>query len=180
MLYLLQFHGFENTIGWRCSHHPPRYTMLRLQPVILAAAWLTAACAHAGDVDPNRLPQGWTPLPDAAALSGAFRQAGSADAALLVQHGAGGDYGLAVMFGADGGRPAAIVANFKDIKANPPQLSLIKPGSYQPRCSPGSGKDGGCQPQEIVNEAIGLCFGEASCEILYFSGGAFRALRMTD
>lgn len=39
---------------------------------------------------------------------------------------------------------------------------------------------GSCAPVKISNEAISLCFGEASCEIIYFDGSAFREFVVTD
>ncbi|NVD70200.1 hypothetical protein HUX88_06470 [Duganella sp. BJB1802] len=82
----------------------------------------------------------------------------------------------AVLPGAAGDGAASIVKTFKDIKANPPHLSLVKPGSYQPVCHGGES----CAPLAIANESIGLCFGEASCEIIYYAEGAYHEIYITD
>ncbi|MYN42382.1 hypothetical protein GTP55_23850 [Duganella sp. FT109W] len=119
------------------------------------------------------LPGGWIPLP-APTLSGAFLHEGNADTAVLTADKDG--YGLVVVPDAASGAEARVVKTFHDIAANPPQLSLIKPGNYQPLCHGG----GTCPPVSIASEAIGLCFGEASCEILYFDGKAFRDIAITD
>lgn len=149
----------------------------------LKRAWLAAAClialsgaaaVQAADSAPRPLPAGWQPLA-LPTLSGNFRKQGDKDTAVLVQNGQDGPYGLAVVPEADGGQ-ASIVKTFRDIKANPPQLSLVKPGSYKPVCHDG----GDCAPLSIANEAIGLCFGEASCQIIYFNGSAFREISVTD
>jgi hypothetical protein len=143
--------------------------------VVLAAALLASAQAHAGDAVSGPLPPGWTPLQGGATLSGAFRQPGSTDVAVLVRHGGGEAYGLAVVSAA-GGKAAGVVKTFSDARANPPSLSLVRPGSYRPVCHDG----GDCPPQAIANEAIGLCFGEASCEIIYFRDGVLHELVTTD
>jgi hypothetical protein len=69
-----------------------------------------------------------------------------------------------------------IVKTFRAIAPNPPQLSLIKPGNYQPACHNG----GDCAPRHIDSEAISVCFGEASCGIIYADGSAFREMAVTD
>ncbi|MYM74709.1 hypothetical protein GTP56_21290 [Duganella sp. FT134W] len=107
-------------------------------------------------------------------LSGAFLHEGSADTAVITENKDG--YSLVVVPDTASGGKARVVKTFHDIAANPPQLSLIKPGSYQPVCH--SGDD--CPKVSIASEAIGLCFGEASCEILYFDGKAFRDIAITD
>lgn len=119
------------------------------------------------------LPSGWTPLP-APTLSGAFLHEGNADTAMLTENRDG--YGLVVVPDDASGGEARVIKTFHAIAANPPQLSIIKPGSYQPVCH----NRGDCPPLNISSEAIGLCFGEASCEILYFDGKAFRDIAMTD
>ena len=72
-------------------------------------------------------------------------------------------------------RPTARPASSRPSRifnANPPRLSLIHPGSYQPVCHSGES----CAPLSIANESIGLCFGEASCEIIYFADGAYHEM----
>lgn len=110
---------------------------------------------------------------------GSFRQQGKRDLAMLTHYGKKGRgeyYGVLVFPEAGSGQPAKVVKTFIDTGPNPPGLSLVKPGSYTPVCHNG----GPCTPVNISNEAISLCFGEASCEIIYFNGGAFRELFVTD
>lgn len=144
----------------------------------LLLALSSAGLAHANDTIVKQLPQGWTPLAADAGLtlSGKFQQQGNTDTAVVVQNGQGGAYGLAVVPGAAAEGGASIVKTFKDIKANPPRLSLVRPGSYQPVCHSGES----CAPLTIANESIGLCFGEASCEIIYYANGAYHELYVTD
>ncbi len=137
--------------------------------------------AYGSEAIVKQLPPGWTPLaasaPDAGlSLSGKFQRQGNVDTALVVQNGQDGAYGLAVVPGAVADGTASIVKTFKDIKANPPHLSLVQPGSYQPACHTGNS----CAPLSIANESIGLCFGEASCEIIYFADGAYHEIYLTD
>ena len=128
-------------------------------------------------LDGRALPQGWTAL-SLPVLPGSFQQQGNRDIALLMYNSHGGqhEYGLVVVPDASGGLPAKVVKTFTDTGPNAPRLSLIKPGNYVPVCHNG----GHCAPVKISNEAIGLCFGEASCEIIYFNGGAYRELVVTD
>lgn len=149
----------------------------------LLLALSSTGYAHGGTAIVGQLPQGWTPLaaataaPDAGlTLSGQFQHQGNADTAVLVQNGQGGAYGLAVVPGTPVDGAASIVKTFKDIKASPPRLSLIHPGSYQPVCHSGES----CAPLSIANESIGLCFGEASCEIIYFAEGRYHEIYVTD
>ncbi|MYN15362.1 hypothetical protein GTP81_01195 [Rugamonas sp. FT107W] len=146
--------------------------------VSLLLALTSAGHALANEAVAKQLPQGWTPLaPDAGlTLSGKFQQQANTDTAIVVQNGQGGAYGLAVVPGAAADGAASIVKTFKDIKANPPRLSLVQPGSYQPVCHSGES----CAPLSIANESIGLCFGEASCEIIYYANGAYHEVYVTD
>jgi hypothetical protein len=148
---------------------------LPLTRACLAVAWLAAVSA-AQAAPATALPPGWQPLAgDGQVLTGQFRAQGDTDTALLVRNGADGSYGLAVAAGASG-QPAAIVKTFARIDANPPKLALVRPGVYKPACAGGES----CAPLNIEREAISLCFGEASCEIVYFSGDAFREVFVTD
>lgn len=159
----------------------------QLQRAGLAAGLLLALSstgyAYGSEANVKQLPPGWAPLaasasaPDAAlSLSGKFQRQANVDTALVVQNGQDGAYGLAVVPGAAADGTASIVKTFKDIKANPPRLSLVQPGSYQPACHTGNS----CAPLSIANESIGLCFGEASCEIIYFADGAYHEIYLTD
>jgi len=157
----------------------------KLKRASIAAGLLLALSstgnAYGGAASIQQLPQGWAPLPASASapdasmtLSGQFQHQGNADTAMLVQN--GGAYGLAVVPGTPADGAASIVKTFKDIHANPPRLSLVHPGSYQPVCHSGES----CAPLSIANESIGLCFGEASCEIIYFADGAYHEIHVTD
>jgi hypothetical protein len=122
------------------------------------------------------LPEGWLPL-SVPTLPGSFLREDTRDIAFLMQK--GGRYGVVVMPDAASGLPASVVKTFGPGEVNPPQLSLIKPGSYRPAChSDGSGGD--CAPLTLATEAIGLCFREASCEIIYYAGNAFHEIAITD
>lgn len=134
--------------------------------------------AAAGAINEHPSPQRWQPtsLP---VLTGSFRQQGKRDLAVLTHNdkkGRGDQYGVVIFPDAGSGQPAKVVKTFIDTGPNPPRLSLVKPGSYTPVCHAGVP----CAPVKISNEAISLCFGEASCEIIYFNGGAFRELVVTD
>lgn len=111
-------------------------------------------------------------------LRGNLLHPGSGDLAMLMHTRQSGMdlYGLVVVPNAASGQPPRVVKNFTDKGPNPPRLSLVKPGTYTPVCHDG----GQCAPVKIANEAISLCFGEASCEIVYFDGSAFRELAVTD
>lgn len=148
---------------------------MRLARFGLSCLVVLAASARA-QTPPGQpaLPEGWQALA-LPTVAGNFRQAGSDDIAMLVKSRDSATYGLAVV-PASGGAQASIVKTFSDIKANPPQLSLVKPGNYQPVCHSG----GNCTPQTIAHEAMSLCFGEASCQIIYFTGGSFRELAVSD
>lgn len=153
----------------------------------LVGAWLAAACLialldashiHAAEKIPQNLPKGWDAL-SMPSLRGSFMHPGSDDVAVMMhsrQAGMDDLYGLVVVPNAASGLPPRVVKNFTDNGTNPPRLSLVKPGTYTPVCHDG----GRCAPVKIANEAISLCFGEASCEIVYFNGSAFRELFVTD
>ena len=83
-----------------------------------------------------------------------------------------------VTFTPGGGGYASILKTFKygDADGNPARLSIIEPGDYLPACHPGNA----CQKVHIANQAVGLCFGEASCRILYYEGKEMRDVVMTD
>lgn len=157
----------QSTLHQRCAR-----MVLRL--LVIAATMPVAVAAE--------LPPGWEPLNAASGdngaltLSGHFQDSAHSGVATLVAKSADGPYGLAVTRDAASGGQASIVKTFSDIKANPPRLSLVKPGKHLPVCHDG----GQCVPLNIANEAIGLCFGEASCTVIYFDGGAFGEIAVTD
>lgn len=160
----------------------------------------TAAAAAAGDtVPPNALPTsqadvdriaayadkhgvqtpaGWMgmPLPS---IRGHIQAADSDDVVQLMYN---DEHQLAgvvmVTFAPGGGGHAGILTTFKyqDSDANPPRVSMIEPGDYLPACHPGSS----CEKVHIAHQAVGLCFGEASCRILYYDGKQLRDVVMTD
>ena len=155
--------------------------MRRLQGGLMACVLALAAHADAGtsttaDAAAARaISEQATSLP----VLGSFRQEGKRDLAMLTHYGKKGrgeHYGVLVFPNAGSGEPGKVVKTFIDTGPNPPHLSLVKPGSYTPVCRTG----GPCTPVNISNEAISLCFGEASCEIIYFNGTAFRELFVTD
>lgn len=154
--------------------------MRQLQGGLMACVLALAAHAGAGtntttDAAAARAISEQTSLP----VLGSFRQQGKRDLAMLTHYGKKGrgeHYGVLVFPNAGSGEPGKVVKTFIAIGPNPPHLSLVKPGSYKPACHTG----GPCAPVKISNEAISLCFEEASCEIIYFDGGAYREIFVTD
>jgi hypothetical protein len=141
----------------------------------LAALLLAAGALHAApaEVEGHPLPPGWVPVATPA-LHGSFRQSGHEDIAVLAQQGA--TYGVLVVPGEGHEDEVSVARTFGSSAANPPQLSLVHPGNYTPACHDGDA----CAPVDIPAEAIGLCHGEASCEIVYFKDHAFHHLTITD
>jgi hypothetical protein len=167
------------------AHKPVIAAIRRAAACLLALAG--AAHVHAGEPVGQDLPKGWTVL-SLPALRGSFLQAHSNDIALLMQNAPSGQddqYGLAMVPDIASGKPATIVKTFIDTGPNAPRLALLPPGSYRPLChdkpdSQESQRSNQCAPVNIATESISLCFGEASCEIIYFNGKAFRELVVTD
>ncbi|NYE61009.1 hypothetical protein FHW58_002161 [Duganella sp. 1224] len=149
--------------------------MRSLCSLSLAALLLAARIVHAGSGAEAgaTLPPGWTPVA-ASALHGNFRHAGHQDITMLARNGAA--YGVLLLPGDASGGNASVVRTFGAGPANPPQLSLVHPGSYRPACHDG----GYCAAVDIATDAIGLCHGEASCEIIYFKDNTFHNLTTTD
>jgi hypothetical protein len=150
----------------------------------LATLLLTATAGHAAQADTPAAPQaapigrplpaGWLPL-IGKDMRGSFIQAGSDDIALLMYK--GDTDGVVIVPDPASGREISVIHTFSDSETNLPQLSLIKPGSYQPVCHDG----GACGPAvNLATEAIGLCHGEASCEIIYFKDNSFHHITVTD
>ncbi|USX25173.1 hypothetical protein NHH73_21550 [Oxalobacteraceae bacterium OTU3CINTB1] len=145
----------------------------RLPGGLLACLLVMATLADAAAAGATDIPAMAPPV------LGSFRQPDQRDLAVLRHNGKknrGEQYDVVVFPEAGSGQPAKVVKTFIDAGPNPPRLSLAKPGSYKPACHAG----GQCAPVKISNEAISLCFGEASCEIIYFNRGAFRELVVTD
>jgi hypothetical protein len=128
------------------------------------------------------LPAGWSILPKEKStkdgnveIEGFFSGSTIKAKAILVENKATNTFGLAVVT-----RPnqiAMIVKTFKDIVANPPSLSVIKPGKYHPTCLPEVKK---CSAITVKNQAIGLTFEEASGQIIYFDKNKFKVVHVTD
>lgn len=121
------------------------------------------------------LPQGWMVL-HLPSIDGHFRAADSNDHALLMHREDQGLSGLVAVTFIPGGGQATMVKTFNDDNVNPPVLSLIEPGDYQPVCHPGQP----CAKVHLAHQAIGLHFGEASSSIIYFDGKQYREVAMTD
>ena len=121
------------------------------------------------------LPPGWMTL-ILPSINGHFRAPDSNDNALLMYREEEGLSGLVVVTFTPGGGQATMVKTFKDDHVNPPVVSLIEPGDYQPVCHPGIP----CETVHIANQAVGLHFGEASAAIIYFDGKQYRDIAMTD
>lgn len=151
-------------------------TLARLAAVVLTALLGALSAGAAEKSASSTKAENSLPLP---VLRGNFLHAGSGDMAMLMrseQVGMADSYIMVVLPNASSGQPPRVVKHFSAKEANPPKLSLVKPGMYTPVCHDG----GPCTPVKIANQAIGLCFGEASCEIVYFDGSEFRELFVTD
>lgn len=123
-------------------------------------------------------PAGWMPmiLPS---IRGHIQSPGTDDAVQLMYNDEQKLAGVVmVTFTPGGGGYASILKTFKylDSDANPPRLSMIAPGDYLPACHRGNA----CDQVHIANQAVGLCFGEASCRILYYEGKEMHDVVMTD
>lgn len=112
------------------------------------------------------------------AISGNFLGNNSSATAILVRTPREMEYGVAILASDDRERSSRIVIKLqaKDIGTNPPALGVVPPGTINPVCHGG----GICKPITIKTDAISLCFGEASCEIIYLDGKSFRAAFVTD
>ncbi|OYO28569.1 hypothetical protein [Janthinobacterium sp. PC23-8] len=142
----------------------------------LAAAATTNAVAAQGQAG-VQTPPGWTmmPLP---AIRGHIQSADTDDNVQLMYNDEQKLAGVVMVTFTPGGGYAGILKTFKynDGDANPPRLSMMAPGDYLPACHPGSP----CEKVHIANQAVALCFGEASCRILYYEGKELRDIVMTD
>jgi hypothetical protein len=128
------------------------------------------------------LPTGWIVLSKekstkdgVVTIEGFFSSRTMKTNAILIENKTESTYGVAATM-----RPnqmAIIVETFKDIAANPPSLSVIKSGKYRPFCPPEVKK---CVPFIVKNQAIGLSFGEASAQIIYFNKNKFIVAHVSD
>lgn len=121
------------------------------------------------------LPPGWMVL-HLPSIDGHFRAADSNDHALLMYREDQRLSGLVAVTFIPGGGQATMVKTFNDDNVNPPVLSLIEPGDYQPVCHSGQP----CAKVHLAHQAIGLHFGEASSAIIYFDGKQYREMALTD
>lgn len=142
----------------------------------------SSTCMANAKVDNAPLPAGWTFLPKEKstkdgilAIDGFFTGSTVKTKAILVENKVDGTYGLAIAMRPN--RTAIIVETFKDIAVNPPSLSLIKSGKYHPFCTPNEKQ---CDAFVVKDQAIGLSFGEASAQIIYFAKSKFKVVHVTD
>lgn len=138
-------------------------------------AALAVPLTDASELAGQKLPAGWTPM-SVPAITGNFLGYHKSATALLVKSAEEKQYGLAVLPSEGEGRRSRIVTKFKDIGANPPELAILAPGVVHPVCHNG----GRCKSIKVETEAISLCFGEASCEVIYFDGKLFHTVFVTD
>lgn len=143
--------------------------------LLMGLALQSVLCQDALAMDQRGLPRGWVQV-DKAAIVGKFRTDNDLDKAVLVANKAKNQFGIAIIPDERSAQRSIIAKTFSDIAANPPELNLIKPGEYKPVCHDG----GECGPKKILRPAIGVCFGEASCEIIYFEKGKMREMFTTD
>lgn len=143
--------------------------------LLTGLALQSLVCQSALAMDQRGLPTGWVQI-DKAAIVGNFRADKDLDKAVLVTNKAKNQFGIAIIPDAQSSQRSIIAKTFRDIAANPPELNLIKPGDYKLVCHDG----GECGSKKILRQAIGVCFGEASCEIIYFEKGRMREIFTTD
>ncbi|MET0268641.1 MAG: hypothetical protein ABW202_23870 [Duganella sp.] len=156
----------------------PIQRLFRRLALLCATCLLTLVSAchiRATQANGVTLPQGWRPYFQPS-VSGAFLRPGAHNVAMLVRNEEQHLSGVLVLTFVDDSGTASVIKTFKEDDTNPPKLSLLQPGNYRPACHQG----GPCQPTHIANEAISLCFGEASCAILYAEGDSFRELAVSD
>lgn len=151
---------------------------IRLTVLVLATAASSAAMASQS-VGMN-LPDGWVAMDKGAAgntqdLKGAFRGGKHPEHAVIVRNKDNGRLGLAISTSGSN-MPAEIVATFDESRVNPPKLSLIRPGTYPSVCHDKQP----CSQVKVTHVSVGMCFGEASCEIVYFDQGKFHEMYVTD
>lgn len=122
-------------------------------------------------------PTGWMAMP-LPSIRGHIQTADTDDVVQLMYHDEQKLAGAVMVTFTPGGGYAGILKtfNYEDSDANPPRLSMIEPGDYLPACHPGNP----CETVHIAQQAVGLCFGEASCRILYYEGKELRDIVMTD
>ena len=155
-----------------CSRSKSYVSFFQLMAFPLAL--VAAIHANASESD-KKLPKGWTPM-SAKTITGDFLGDHKPAIALLVRSTKEKQYGVAVLPGESGVSTNLIVTKFKDIDANLPELTVFVPGVVKPVCHNGTK----CEPVNVRTDALSLCFGEASCEVIYFDGKRFRTVFATD
>ncbi|TYQ07345.1 UNVERIFIED_ORG: hypothetical protein JN05_04349 [Zoogloea ramigera] len=147
---------------------------LKTPPQSQADADRLAACANEHGVP---TPAGWMAMP-LPSIRGHIQAADTDDVVQLMYSDEQKLAGAVMVSFTPGGGYAGILKTFRydDSDTNPPRLSMIEPGDYPPACHPGNS----CETVHIAQQAVGLCFGEASCRILYFDGKELRDVVMTD
>lgn len=121
------------------------------------------------------MPTGWmaTPLPE---VRGHIQAPDTDDVGMVMFNDSLNLGGVVLVTFTPGGGYANIIKTFKFDEANPPQLTLLEPGNYMPLCHPGTP----CEKVHSDNQVISMCFGEASCRILYFEGNQLHDIVTTD
>lgn len=158
------------------SHRFTRIAAACLFTLAVAPA-TNATAADAQSPAGVQTPAGWRLMP-LLSIRGHVQSADTDDNVQLMYNDDQQLAGVVMVTFKPGGGYSSLLKSFKykEGEANPPALSLMAPGHYQPACHPGSS----CETVHIGNQAIGLCFGEASCRILYYDGKALRDIVMTD
>lgn len=128
----------------------------------------------------NLLPKGWEFIEPCNALQNSctlikadFDGDGMADRALLVSNDAVHKMGVVVFFGKE--IEPILASTWQKAEPNKVTLSQIDPGTYREHCSGNN-----CREVVLHNNAIGVCFQEASCKIVYFRAGKFEEIFVTD
>lgn len=160
--------------------HLPHLSIRIAAAGLFMLAATTAAVAAAADTQGQvgvQTPAGWRMMP-LLSIKGHIQGADSDDNVQLMYNDDQQLVGVVMVTFTPGGGYSSLLKSFRynEGDANPPALSLMAPGDYQPACHPGSS----CETVHIANQAIGLCFGEASCRILYYDGKELRDIAMTD
>ncbi|MGK5023347.1 hypothetical protein [Janthinobacterium sp. RB2R34] len=161
----------------RHFHLPCLFTRIAAAGLFITLAATTATTANAQAQVGVQTPAGWRMMP-LLSIRGHIQNADSDDNVQLMYNDEQQLVGVVMVTFTPGGGYSGLLKSFKynEGDANPPVLSMIAPGDYRPACHPGSS----CEAVHIANQAIGLCFGEASCRILYYDGKELRDIVMTD
>lgn len=162
----------------RHFHLPRRFTRMAAAGLFITLAATTGATsANAQGQVGVQTPAGWRMMP-LLSIRGHIQGADTDDNVQLMYNDDQQLVGVVMVTFTPGGGYASLLKSFKynEGDANPPALSMIAPGDYQPACHPA----GSCDTVHVAKQAIGLCFGEASCRMLYYDGKELRDIAMTD